>query len=808
MGILIDIDGIDFEKSNVTFVNGLTLEMVKIKYNWLLNAKVKDAIIGQNDRGIIWYFGDWICGEWEDGTWYSGNFYNGTWKNGLWYSYKLNKFDVLNEKFSIKQTGDEYSHFLNGYWLNGIFYKGVFGVNSSETWTDYTLYYTDDNYPNFRKEIDNINGTIQYINKNVATWIDGQFKDGLMYDSIWNNGQHSDGLIQNSMWLNGNFYNGIFNGESWYNGNFYNGQFILGNWYNGVFTQLNTNIISRFGNNTLNTSNNTPLCKWFDGVWKNGEWFSGYVTDTNNNPTTSTNNYLSVWYGGIWENGIWYGGHFKSGIWKNGIWKNGIYGFINSTNWISPTNVSCHEDITPLGAKWIGDVDDPTITTNSLDVTAINTANTFYSWDYYTQNIQLNGNIQSDTSAFTFQHTINNIVIYDNLDIETSESSTYSYDFEYLINNFDCCVYINNTYHKPTSVVKHPTPTPTSYIIFFSGQTLIESTNTDVTFIIKLKTVLDDNDGTNFTYWSFNNQINTNNNYLTFTGIKNHSFNVGDYVWIEQNKGYLNSSYNGIAKVIAIDTNSVTTSKKYKLDSNDSGKIIKYENMLDRNWIYSPTIIFQNIDFNYDFITNNTTKVNGYSVKYTIETSLNNSEKSGYFSNTVSLPVKNLNIPGFTSNDHTPIHNTYDYGWYDPTIYTGNIASIYPDINIGKKGTYLQNSLDNTPQTFYYGGIEDLWGLSGLEKYYTIDTDFYNVSIIETSKNKLRIGLNFILNNAISQSFQISNIQIKAFYSDETNIPIWEDGTFEKGTWYNGTFNNGTFISGLWLNGKYVNGTI
>ena len=77
MSINVNIEGIDFAKSNVIFVDGLTLEKVKIKYNWLLNAKVKDAIVGENDRGIVWYFGDWICGEWYDGTWYSGNWYSG-----------------------------------------------------------------------------------------------------------------------------------------------------------------------------------------------------------------------------------------------------------------------------------------------------------------------------------------------------------------------------------------------------------------------------------------------------------------------------------------------------------------------------------------------------------------------------------------------------------------------------------------------------------------------------------------------------------------------------------------------------------
>jgi len=61
--------------NNIIFVDDLTLETVKIKYNWLLNASVKDAIVGQDDNGLVWYFGEWLCGEWYDGTWYSGEWH-------------------------------------------------------------------------------------------------------------------------------------------------------------------------------------------------------------------------------------------------------------------------------------------------------------------------------------------------------------------------------------------------------------------------------------------------------------------------------------------------------------------------------------------------------------------------------------------------------------------------------------------------------------------------------------------------------------------------------------------------------------
>ena len=380
MAIIIDIEGIDFEKSNVIFVNSLTLEEVKMKYNWLLNAKVNDAIVGENTRGIVWYFGDWYCGEWEDGTWYSGNFYDGIWKNGLWYSYSLNKFDVLNDKFFIQEIDDIYSTFHNGYWLNGTFYRGTFGVNSGETWVDYELY-TGGTYPTYRTIIDVIGGSNIYAEKKLSTWIDGIFQDGLFYDGIWNNGRHVNGYMQNSKWINGKWYNGIFNGHTWHNGYWYNGEFIKGEWLNGTFTQLNRTIVSRFGNTLLNTTDNSAICNWYNGIWKNGEFFSGYITDSSENPIESVDNYLSMWHDGVWHNGIWYGGHFQKGEWKNGIWKNGIFGYLKSTSWTEPQLVSYRDDWYGLGSAWSGNTVQPTLTWDSSLVTASNTANTYYEWE-------------------------------------------------------------------------------------------------------------------------------------------------------------------------------------------------------------------------------------------------------------------------------------------------------------------------------------------------------------------------------------------------------------------------------------------
>jgi len=440
----IDIKGVNFEESNITFVNGLTMEKVRLHYQWLLNTKVKDAIIGEDEYGIVWYFGDWYCGEWFDGTWYSGNFYNGTWDNGRWFSYKLHKFDVVNEKFIIEEKSKEYSVFHNGLWRSGEWHDGIFGENAIEVWYNFSKFdelntnYNTVSVPVFKTfkedfdsyvqwkpntnefltyfilssrksrgyfnideiikledydildgyykineilydsnddiealcfsvdEPDKINEIHKYVEdeycygdykilklhsedsldsnlnsiyieetKNVATWLNGNWKNGLFQNAIWNDGIFENGLFFNSKWIIGRFYDGVFDGDTWYSGEWMNGDFIRGKWMNGIFTKLKSDKISRFGasrNNILET-----VCEWFDGEWKNGEWFSGYkIVD---NYQLSLNNKLSIWYDGIWRNGTWYGGHFKAGNWFNGVWKDGLFGDIKNTDFIEASSV-------------------------------------------------------------------------------------------------------------------------------------------------------------------------------------------------------------------------------------------------------------------------------------------------------------------------------------------------------------------------------------------------------------------------------------------------------------------------------------
>jgi len=76
----------DSVESNITLIDGMTIEKLKVKYIWIFNAIIEDALIGEDEYGLVWYKGTWVCGDWTDGTWYSGTWLNGTWKNGKWLS--------------------------------------------------------------------------------------------------------------------------------------------------------------------------------------------------------------------------------------------------------------------------------------------------------------------------------------------------------------------------------------------------------------------------------------------------------------------------------------------------------------------------------------------------------------------------------------------------------------------------------------------------------------------------------------------------------------------------------------------------
>jgi len=327
-----DISNFDFNSTltNYTMVDGLTPEKIKYKYIWLLNALVENAIVGEDDYGLVWYSGTWYGGEWEDGTWYSGIWYDGEWKNVKFYSYRFDLQQLLiRNKRILEKDNPEYSQFLHGIWRRGEFYNGYFGSEGFyDNWdskTQIERFFHD------------------------TRWESGVFYGGIFRNSAWWTGKFQGGIFYNSEWfdqfpegsLNPNpstFSNGTFQGNTWWGGNFTGGDFVFGDWLNGTFNQANPNIRSRFGSMPItgSTTKSDISVIWHDGKFINGEFHSG-LNLVSGITHVSDNHNRTHWRNGTWYNGSWYGGthelgEFNNGYWFEGYWINGIF---NNGYWIN-----------------------------------------------------------------------------------------------------------------------------------------------------------------------------------------------------------------------------------------------------------------------------------------------------------------------------------------------------------------------------------------------------------------------------------------------------------------------------------------
>jgi len=282
------LTNVDTTKYNFILTDGLILQKLNSDYYWILNADIRDAVIGlknvDNNEYLKWYKGTWLCGIWENGYWYSGTVYNIKWIAGEWFTNSpVNNFNVWSidtsindKKMSIWYNGE----WGSGIWHNGIWYNGIWynGIHENGDWYDGKW----------------LNGVWNYGN-----WTGGEHFNGTWLDGIWNTNNVSS-IWYNGIWLGGDFENGI--------------------WMNGIWDQA-ANKLSRFG--TKSTLVQKAI--WYFGIWKNGEFHNYLNTDENGNAITSKNYNSSIWYNGNWLAGSWYGGTWKHGIWGNGVWYNGLW---------------------------------------------------------------------------------------------------------------------------------------------------------------------------------------------------------------------------------------------------------------------------------------------------------------------------------------------------------------------------------------------------------------------------------------------------------------------------------------------------
>ena len=333
--------GVDFNNPTFTMVGGMSIDDVKIKYNWFLNAEVQSAVIGEDVNGLVWYSGEWINGTWENGTWYSGTFYKGRWKDGNWYSYDLDINEVMKGNIFINRVDINKSQFLSGQWEGGIFNYGIFGQTQITGTTIIPYRVTLDFILNYNKDYlisgftFNSGESYYYITTGTSEtdsgvtitgtstldspeFMGGNIVDGWLNAAKFYGGNFKNGFINNSCWYDGKFYNGVFLGDIWYNGDFLGGDFSNGIWKNGNLTSNQNNINTRFGTDYKNSG-----ATWENGMFLTGE-FHSKLNEVEGVAYPSEDNTLVKWITGSWDNGSWYGGTWSGGTWLNGTFYNGI----------------------------------------------------------------------------------------------------------------------------------------------------------------------------------------------------------------------------------------------------------------------------------------------------------------------------------------------------------------------------------------------------------------------------------------------------------------------------------------------------
>lgn len=60
--------------------------LIKNKFNWIVNAEIKNARLEIFENTLVWNAGIWYNGSWYFGVWRDGEWRYGTWQNGVWYN--------------------------------------------------------------------------------------------------------------------------------------------------------------------------------------------------------------------------------------------------------------------------------------------------------------------------------------------------------------------------------------------------------------------------------------------------------------------------------------------------------------------------------------------------------------------------------------------------------------------------------------------------------------------------------------------------------------------------------------------------
>ena len=279
------LDTIDMNNYRFRLIDNLSIVDLNDKYPWILESEIRNALIGKDENGIVWYSGIWDCGRWFNGTWYSGDWRNGEWYNGTWNNSEVQD-NIIRAEVSVLE-----SEVVQSIWHNGNFRDG--------TWNG---------------------GEHRKGNFYNGTWNKGDWNGGTWHNGIWNIGEFKRGT-----WIDGTWNGGLFNCDlgmsSWFDGVWNDGFFECGRWYNGRFDS--TNVLSRFGSrSTLSRP----------AVWEAGQFVNGLFG------TDNTRHDHSIWKTGYWNDGIWHNGTAHQISWNNGTWVDGVVKDIDVVSFYGDTN--------------------------------------------------------------------------------------------------------------------------------------------------------------------------------------------------------------------------------------------------------------------------------------------------------------------------------------------------------------------------------------------------------------------------------------------------------------------------------------
>ncbi len=258
------LKNINIDLFNYILMDGLTVAVLENNYEWILNAYIRDAIIGlDKNSNIIWYKGHFLEGDFVDGTWYSGYATNMIFNNGV---VNANRVDYKSNLIDILESDATQTIFKNCVFDNG------------------------------------------------------NFNNGYMYESTFNNGNFNNGT------MSGEFKHGEFNGN-FIGGNFtgnFNGGVFSNTRYNSVF--LNGVFTGEFGNGIfMNGVLKDALFGTQSSSYKQAIMEYGYIINSTVTCGTVNNNIDTIINNANIESCVLNGGVIRYSNWNNGTVNAGVF---------------------------------------------------------------------------------------------------------------------------------------------------------------------------------------------------------------------------------------------------------------------------------------------------------------------------------------------------------------------------------------------------------------------------------------------------------------------------------------------------